>query len=83
MLRGAGRATSLIHDCHTEAIRSSPYLLDGKIWIDATHYHVVRVEGTAVAASALTGRPTVERDCTDIDGVPVAIHARSVPVSSS
>jgi hypothetical protein len=61
-----------------KAKRSSPYLLDGKIWVDATNYHVVRVEGTAAAASALTGRPTIERDYTDVDGVPVAIHARSV-----
>ena len=58
--------------------RTSPYLLDGRIWVDATTYHVVRVQGTAAAGSALTGRPTLERDYTDIDGVPVAIHARSV-----
>ena len=59
--------------------RSSPYLLNGKIWVDAANYHVVRVEGTAAAAaSAFTGRPTIERDYTDIDGVPVATHARSV-----
>ena len=58
--------------------RQTPYLLDGKIWVDATNYHIVRVEGTAAAASGLAGRPTIERDYTDMDGVPVAIHARSV-----
>ena len=58
--------------------RQTPYLLDGKIWVDATNYHIVRVEGTAAAASGLAGRPTIERDYTDMDGVPMAIHARSV-----
>ena len=58
--------------------RQTPYLLDGKIWVDATNYHIVRVVGTAAAASGLAGRPTIERDYTDMDGVPVAIYARSV-----
>ena len=60
--------------------RSSPYLLDGKIWVDATNYHVVRVEGTATATAALglSGRPMVERDYAEVNGFPVAIHARSV-----
>lgn len=58
--------------------KQSPYLLDGKIWVDATNYHIVRVEGTAAAGSGLAGRPTIERDYTDIDGVPVAVHAKSV-----
>ncbi len=76
-----------VHELHNRAClvlqikpkRSSPYLLDGKLWVDATSYHVVRVEGTAAAAeSALTGRPTIERDYTDVDGLPVAIQAKSV-----
>lgn len=77
---------SAVHECgkrnclvlQIKAKRPSPYLLDGKIWVDATTYHIVRVEGTAAAASPLTGRPTIERDYSDIDGVPMAIHARSV-----
>jgi hypothetical protein len=57
----------------------SPYLLDGKIWVDANTYHLVRVEGKPTADPSLwTGRPTVERDYTDVDGFPVATQARSI-----
>ncbi len=59
--------------------RSSPYLLFGKIWVDADNYHLVRVEGKPSADPSMwTGRPAVERDYIDVDGFPVAVQARSV-----
>jgi hypothetical protein len=68
-------------DCFVLQIRprrQSPYLLDGTIWVDATNYHIVRVEGTAAAASGSAARPMIERDYTDIGGIPLAVHAKSV-----
>jgi hypothetical protein len=58
--------------------RSSPYLLDGKIWVDASTYHIVRLEGVPSAEpSIISGRPFVERDYSDIDGFPLAVSAKS------
>lgn len=58
--------------------RASPYLLAGRIWVDAATYHLVRIEGKPTADPSMwTGTPMIERDYTDVDGVPVAIHARS------
>lgn len=58
--------------------RQSPYLLAGKIWVDAETYHPVQLEGEASAeASVWTGRPSIAREYADLEGIPVATHARS------
>jgi hypothetical protein len=59
-------------------LRSSPYLLAGRIWVDADSYHVIRVEGAPTSESSMwAGHSTVERDYVDVDTVPVAVHTKS------
>src|ERR1700733_2245361 len=58
-LQGLGERELNGRECLVVSIkpkRTSPYLLDGTIWVDAANYHLVRVEGRPSAdPSVLTG----------------------------
>jgi hypothetical protein len=63
---------------YIKARKRSPYLLAGRIWVDSENYHVVRIEGAPTAEPSMwTGHSSLERDYIDVDGFPVAVHARS------
>jgi hypothetical protein len=60
--------------------RKSPYLLKGRIWVDAADAMAVKMEGRPPAsASFFEGRPQVVREYKKIDGFAFAerIHAGS------
>jgi hypothetical protein len=62
-----------------EAKRSSPYLLNGHLWVDAQSYHVVRIDGkTSAMPSIWAGHPVVRRDSKELGGFAVAVASRSV-----
>ena len=59
--------------------RDSPYLFNGKLWVDAQDYSIVRLEGVASRSpSVLTGPPQVTRQYTNVEGFPMATHAKAV-----
>ena len=59
--------------------RSSQYLLNGTVWVDAQDGSIVKLEGiTARSPSIFAGASRVLRRYTIIDGFPMATHARAV-----
>jgi hypothetical protein len=59
-------------------MRKTPHLIDGKIWIDAAAFTVVRLEGSpSESPSFFAGDTTLFRDYTDIDGFSMAVHAEA------
>jgi hypothetical protein len=55
----------------------SPYLLQGRVWVDSQTYEVIRIEGRPSARPSIwTGRPLITRDYVDIAGFPLAVSAR-------
>jgi hypothetical protein len=55
--------------------RKSPYLLDGKAWVDAKTYLLVRIRGTqSRSSSLLAGLPLVTRDFAHINGFAMVVH---------
>jgi hypothetical protein len=59
-------------------LRKSPHLFTGKMWIDASDYTVVRLEGTpSQSPSVFAGQTTVARDYIKIDGFSMATHAEA------
>jgi hypothetical protein len=59
--------------------RSSQYLMNGTVWVDAEDGAIVRLEGiTAKSPSIFAGASQVSRQYTVIDGFPMATHARAV-----
>ncbi len=63
--------------------RVSPYLFNGTIWVDAQNQSIVQLSGiSAKSPSILTGPSEVFRQYTQIDGLPMATHAKAVSNSS-
>jgi hypothetical protein len=59
--------------------RSSPFLFSGTLWVDAKDFSIVQLEGTASkSASILAGPAQVARQYADLNGLPMATHARAV-----
>ncbi len=48
--------------------RRSKYLLEGRIWIDAENYGLVRLDGQVTVGSFWVGRPYVVQDLQYVDG---------------
>jgi hypothetical protein len=62
-----------------EPRRTTPYLFKGIIWVDAQSYAIVQLEGVAAKSpSMLTDAPRVFRQYEQIDGFPMATHARAI-----
>jgi outer membrane lipoprotein-sorting protein len=62
--------------------RSSPYLFNGKIWVDALDGSIVKLQGVASkSASVLTGAAQVSRQYVNINGIPMATNATAVAAS--
>ncbi len=55
--------------------RKSPYLLNGKAWVDAKTYLLVRIRGTqSRSSSLLAGVPLITRDFAPISGFAMVVH---------
>ena len=58
-----------------KAKRKTPYLVNGKAWVDAKTYLLVRIRGTqAKSSSLLAGMPLVTRDFKEISGFAMVVH---------
>jgi hypothetical protein len=68
-------------DCYIVALkarRKSQHLFNGKAWVDASDYTVVRLEGTpAQSPSFFAGDSTVAREYTKFNGIPMAVRAEA------
>jgi hypothetical protein len=68
-------------DCilvHLKPRRKSPHLFNGKMWIDASDFTVVRLEGApSQSPSIFAGEATVARDYVKVDGFSMATHAEA------
>jgi len=65
-----------------EPKHDSTYLFKGKIWVDAENYAIVQLEGVAAKSpSMLTGAAEVSRQYAQMDGMPMATHAKAVSKS--
>jgi hypothetical protein len=73
-------------DCLAVSItprRTSPFLFKGTLWVDAKDYSIVQLEGTASkSAFFLASAAAVSRQYINVDGFPMAIHARAVSNSA-
>jgi hypothetical protein len=59
-------------------LRKSPNLLNGRAWVDAADFTVLRVEGTpSQGISIFTGQTSIQRDYARIDGFAMATHAEA------
>jgi len=69
-------------ECYAIALtprRVSPYLFTGTLWVDAKDFSVVQLEGVAAKShSFLTGPSQVLRQYANVEGFPMATHARAV-----
>jgi hypothetical protein len=65
-------------DCYVldlKARRKTPYLVNGKAWVDAKTYLLVRIQGTqAKSSSILAGMPLITRDFADVSGFAMTVH---------
>lgn len=62
--------------------RRSPYLVKGRLWVNATDMTVVRVEGKPpVSASFFSGRPQIMREYKRIGGFALAERSHAVSTS--
>ncbi len=62
--------------------RSSPYLFQGDLWVDAQDYSTVQLAGfTAKSPSVFAGPTQVARQYANIDGLPMATHASATSMS--
>jgi hypothetical protein len=58
--------------------RKSPHLFNGKIWVDASDFSVLRIEGVlSQSLSIFTGQTTVTRDYGRMDGFSMATHTEA------
>ncbi len=58
--------------------RKSPQLFKGKVWVDASDFSVLRLEGVpAQSISIFTGQTSVMRDYAKIEGFSMATHAEA------
>lgn len=63
--------------------RSSEYLFNGKLWVDAHDYSIVQLKGIASkSAFFLAKAAAVSRQYESITGLPMAIHAEAVSGSA-
>lgn len=63
--------------------RSSPYLFKGTLWVDARNYGIVQLEGTASKSPFfLAVAAQVSRQYVNVDGFPMATHAKAVSNSA-
>jgi hypothetical protein len=61
-----------------KARQKNPHLFNGKAWLDATDYTIVRLEGSpSQAPSFFAGDSTVARDYSKIEGLAMATHAEA------
>jgi hypothetical protein len=59
-------------------LRKSPHLINGKIWVDAATFNLVRLEGSpSESPSFFAGDTTLFRDYIDIDGFSMALRAEA------
>ena len=59
--------------------RKSPYLLKGRMWLDAADTTLVKIEGKPpTSASLFEGRPQISREYRKIDGFALAVHSHAV-----
>jgi len=69
-----------IQDCvvlDVRARRSSVYLINGRAWVDAKTYLLVRVQGTQSKRSSLwAGTPLITRDFTNVNGFAMVTHEK-------
>lgn len=62
---------------------SAPNMIDGTLWVDAKDYSIVKVQGVASKSpSIFAGTTHMMRDYVNIDGYPMATHARAESESS-
>ena len=68
-------------DCIAAAVtprHKAPNMIDGTIWIDAKNYSLVKILGVASKSpSAFAGTTQMMREYVQIDGFPMATHARA------
>jgi hypothetical protein len=58
--------------------RKAPNMIDGTLWVDARDYSIVKVQGIASERpSVFAGTTHMTRDYVNIDGYPMATHARA------
>jgi hypothetical protein len=58
-----------------KARRNTPYLVNGKAWVDAKTYLLVRIRGTqSKSSSMLAGMPLITRDFADVSGFAMVVH---------
>jgi hypothetical protein len=63
--------------------RTSQFLFNGKLWVDAEDYSIVQLKGTASkSAFFLASAADVTRQYDEVGGLPMATHARAVSASS-
>ncbi len=61
-----------------KARRKNQHLFNGKAWVDASDFSVVRLEGIpAQSPSFFAGESTVARYYQRIEGLPMAVHAEA------
>jgi hypothetical protein len=68
-------------DCLVLAVLArskAPHRIDGDIWVDAKDYSLAQIQGVASKnPSAFSGTTHLMRQYTQIDGFPMAVHARA------
>lgn len=58
--------------------RKSQHLFSGKLWVDASDYSIVHIEGTpSESPSFFAGETTVSRDYANVSGYAMATHAEA------
>jgi len=76
-----GRETIGAHLCHVLQLiprRKSKYLLEGRVWIDAVSFGLVRLEGRPTASlSFLVGRPLILQDFEKVSGAWVVLASHT------
>ena len=74
------RSSIGIQECvvlDVKARKASAYLINGKAWVDANTYLLVRVQGTQSKSSSLwAGTPLITRDFTNVNGFAMVIHEK-------
>jgi hypothetical protein len=63
--------------------RSTPYLIDGTMWVDANNYQIVLLQGTGSKSPSIVTRPTqMMRQYVDVNGFAMATHAKAISSSA-
>jgi hypothetical protein len=59
--------------------KKSPYVMQGRAWVDAANYSLVRIQGRpSSSASFWAGRPMITRDYADISGFSLATRSQAI-----